>query len=75
MKPYKNLIFDIGDVLIDIDYMATIAEFQKLATVDFSQIVSYAKQNPIFDLFETGKLTAPQFRDELMDAAQSWPVD
>lgn len=65
MKPYKNLIFDIGDVLVDIDYMVTVAEFQKLATVDFSEIVSYAKQNPIFDLFETGKLTAQQFRDEL----------
>lgn len=65
MKPYKNLIFDIGDVIIDIDYNATVAEFQKLAVVDFSTIVSYSKQNPIFDLFETGKITARQFRNEL----------
>ncbi|HRG87492.1 MAG TPA: HAD family phosphatase [Chitinophagales bacterium] len=65
MKAYKNLIFDIGDVLIDIDYKATIAEFQKLAVVDFGTIVSYNAQNPVFDLFETGKITAAQFRDEL----------
>ncbi len=65
MKPYKNLIFDIGDVIIDIDYKATVAEFQKLAVVDFGTIVSYSKQNPIFDQFETGKISARQFSDEL----------
>lgn len=65
MKQFKNLIFDLGDVIIDIDYMVTIAEFQKLSQVDFSEIVSYNKQSHIFDLFETGKVTAQQFRDEL----------
>lgn len=62
---FKNLIFDIGDVIVDIDYPTTVAEFQKLSAIDFSQIVSYSTQNRIFDLFETGKLTAQQFRDEL----------
>ena len=65
MQQFKNLIFDIGDVIVDIDYLVTIGEFQKLSAVDFSQIVSYNKQNKIFDLFETGKITAQQFRDEL----------
>lgn len=65
MQPLKNLIFDIGDVIVDIDYMVTIAEFQKLAIVDFSEIVSYSKQNHIFDLFETGKVSAAQFHDAL----------
>jgi putative hydrolase of the HAD superfamily len=65
MKAYKNLIFDIGDVIIDIDYKATVAEFQKLAVVDFSTIVSYSKQNPIFDLFETGKISTQEFSGEL----------
>ena len=65
MQHFKNLIFDIGDVIVDIDYLTTIAEFQKLSAVDFSQIVSYNKQNHIFDLFETGKITAQQFRDKL----------
>ena len=65
MQQFNNLIFDIGDVIVDIDYQTTIAEFQKLSLVDFSQIVSYSKQNHIFDLLETGKITAQQFRDEL----------
>src|SRR5437763_27036 len=65
MNTIKNLIFDIGDVIIDIDYLVTIGEFQKLAVVDFAEIVSYNSQNHIFDLFETGKVSAQQFRDEL----------
>ncbi len=65
MQPFKNLIFDIGDVIVDIDYKVTVGEFQKLSAVDFSEIVSYNKQSHIFDQFETGKVTAQQFRDEL----------
>ncbi len=65
MQEFKNLIFDIGDVIVDIDYITTIGEFQKLSAVDFSEIVSYNKQNRIFDLFETGKITAQHFRNEL----------
>lgn len=65
MKPFKNLIFDIGNVLVDIDYEVTVAEFQKLATVDFSSIVSYSKQHHVFDWFETGKISPEEFRKEL----------
>src|SRR4051812_42647596 len=65
MQQFKNLIFDIGDVIVDIDYLVTIGEFQKLSTADFSEIVSYNAQHKIFDLFETGKITAQQFRNEL----------
>ncbi len=75
MKQFKNLIFDIGDVIIDIDYLVTIGEFQKLSAVDFSQIVSYNKQNKIFDLFEIGKITAQQFRDELKQFLKAGTTD
>ena len=65
MTQFKNLIFDIGDVIIDIDYQVTIAAFQKLAKVDFSEIVSYSRQQHIFDAFEKGEINAAQFRNEL----------
>lgn len=61
MNSFKTLIFDIGNVIIDIDYNVTIAEFQKLAVTDFSQIVSYTQQNRIFDLYETGKISSADF--------------
>lgn len=75
MQQFKNLIFDIGDVIVDIDYITTIGEFQKLSAVDFSEIVSYNKQNKIFDLFETGKITAQQFRDELKQFLKAGTTD
>jgi glucose-1-phosphatase len=65
MQPFKNLIFDLGQVIIDIDYLQTIAAFQKLAVVDFSEVVSYTTQNPVFDLYEKGKISTPYFRNEL----------
>ena len=65
MQQFKNLIFDLGNVIIDIDYATTVSEFQKLAVVDFKEVVSYTSQHRIFDLFETGKISTQQFRDEL----------
>jgi len=65
MQPFKNLIFDLGEVIIDIDYKQTISAFQKLAVVDFSSVVSYSAQNPVFDLYEKGKVSTPVFFDEL----------
>lgn len=65
MHQIKNLIFDIGDVIVDIDYPTTIAEFQKLAVVEFSEIVSYSKQHSLFDQFERGEISAQDFRNQL----------
>lgn len=65
MPQYRNLVFDIGDVIIGIDYTSTVRAFQQLATVDFNEIVSYAKQHPIFDQFEKGQITTADFRNLL----------
>ncbi len=65
MNNFKNLIFDIGNVIIDIDVSVTVAEFQKLATVDFTEIISYSKQHHVFDALEKGEITPQQFRNEL----------
>jgi putative hydrolase of the HAD superfamily len=72
----RNIIFDIGNVLVDIDYNVTIAEFQKLAKVDFAEIVSYSKQERIFDRFEKGEISVNEFfaglrkylKDDVSDA-------
>lgn len=74
-KSITSIIFDIGNVLVNIDYNVTIAEFQKLAIVDFSTIVSYARQEQIFDLFEKGKISAQEFRDGLKKYLKSDVTD
>lgn len=65
MPPFKNLIFDIGNVIVDIDYAVPVREFQKIAITDFSTIVSYSKQHHIFDLFEKGQISVSDFHNEL----------
>jgi len=65
MAEIKNLVFDLGNVIIDIDYAETVGEFQKLAVVDFSEVLSYSTQHNLFNDFERGTITSAQFRNEL----------
>ena len=65
MKAFKNLVFDIGDVIIDIDVAAAVGKFQELAVVDFSKLISHSAQESIFNRFEMGKISAAEFRKEL----------
>ena len=57
-----TIIVDLGNVIIDIDYDTMIASFQKIAHTDIHSLISYHQQNHFFDLFETGKITIPEFR-------------
>lgn len=62
-KNFKNLIFDLGGVLFDIDYHKTIEAFVALGVNDFEELYSKAKQNHIFDDFEIGKISNDSFRN------------
>lgn len=65
MPKYDTLIFDIGNVIVDIDYIRPVAEFQKLTAVDFAEIASYNRDHKLFDTYEKGKLTEAAFHGEL----------
>jgi glucose-1-phosphatase len=57
----KNIIFDFGGVLFEIDYFKPIEAFAKLGYMDFADVYTQANQNPIFDLLETGKVSNEDF--------------
>ncbi|QTN38044.1 HAD family phosphatase [Cryomorphaceae bacterium] len=61
----RNLILDLGGVLLEIDYRRTEEAFKKLGFDDFENRYSQLKQSETFDLFETGDLSADEFRDEI----------
>jgi glucose-1-phosphatase len=61
MKGIKNIIFDLGNVILDISYQATIDEFKKLGIENFQEIFSKASQNSIADDIETGKISEEDF--------------
>lgn len=58
----KNIIFDLGGVIINIDYTLTINAFKKLGVENFDQLYSQAQQAKLFDKFETGAISPREFR-------------
>jgi putative hydrolase of the HAD superfamily len=61
----KNIIFDLGGVILNIDYDLTKQAFEKFGVKDFDKIYSQSAQQKLFDDFETGKISASFFRREL----------
>ncbi|MHA6247438.1 HAD family hydrolase [Pontibacter sp. CAU 1760] len=64
----KNIIFDLGGVIINIDYYKSIAELQKLCRNNCDIAYSQREQSKLFDMFETGASSPEQFRQELREA-------
>jgi putative hydrolase of the HAD superfamily len=57
----KNIIFDFGGVLFEIDYNLPIKAFAELGYPNFHEVYTQANQNEIFDQLETGKISNEQF--------------
>lgn len=69
--PYKFLpspqeielvIFDLGGVLLEIDYSLTQDAFAKLGISDIGKLYSKAAQSDIFNTIETGAISPAEFR-------------
>ena len=63
---YTAVIFDLGGVIIHIDYKATIRAFEDLGHSDFHNVYSQAQQAGLFDDLETGKISGQRFVNELL---------
>jgi len=63
----KAIIFDLGGVILDIDYQLTLDAFAKLGAKDFNQHYTQAAQTGVFDEYETGKVSSEFFVNKLLD--------
>lgn len=61
----KNLIFDLGDVLLPIDFNAPVRAFEKLGLKDFEFMYGKMNQSDLFNRLETGKISEDNFRNEM----------
>ncbi len=61
----KNIIFDLGGVLINIDYKATENAFKNAGIRNFDELFSQAKQTRLFDNLERGLVDEVTFKDGL----------
>ena len=63
----KNIIFDLGGVILNIDYNLTIQEFINLGITNFGELFTQANQVDIFDKLDKGNVSPSQFRDAIRD--------
>lgn len=63
MKNIQNIIFDLGGVLLNIDYHKTIQAFENLGIKDFEKQFSQVNAAPLFEDLELGKITPEAFFD------------
>ncbi|MDB5211356.1 MAG: HAD-superfamily hydrolase, subfamily variant 3, partial [Sediminibacterium sp.] len=55
MQPIKNIIFDLGGVLMDIDFGLTHKAFEDLGVHDFAKLYNQYSADTFFSDFEKGK--------------------
>ena len=61
----KNILFDLGGVLIDLDREEAVHRFEALGVTDANMLLDAYVQRGIFKDLENGTLTASQFEDAL----------
>jgi len=63
MKDIKNIIFDLGGVLLNIDFSITEKAFIELGVNQFSEMFTQYHSNQLFVQLETGKVSPEAFYD------------
>lgn len=65
MQGIKNIIFDLGGVLLNIDYQRTNKAFTDLGVKNFTELYSQFHANTLFEDLETGRVTEAGFLEQL----------
>ena len=68
MAALKNIIFDLGGVLINIDYRKTADAFIELGFDDFDKMYSQFTANELFKKLETGRIGNDEFYKLILGA-------
>ena len=65
MSDIKNIIFDLGGVILNIDYLKTSEYFKNFGVKNFDDLYMQKNQSLLFKEFEKGNFTSQQFLAEL----------
>ncbi len=69
IKGIRHIIFDLGGVLLNIDYNLTEKAFVEVGIANFAELYSQLKQSSLFDDWEVGKISRADFVKGLQDIA------
>lgn len=73
LQPVDAIIFDLGGVILNLNYNLTVEAFKNLGRENFEKLYTQSHQDQLFDQFETGAITADEFR-RYMKAFFDFPV-
>jgi putative hydrolase of the HAD superfamily len=71
MQNIKNIIFDLGGVILNIDFKQTELAFAKLGIGNFNQYYTLQALSPLFEQLETGLVTPEIFYNEFRELANT----
>jgi glucose-1-phosphatase len=71
----KNIIFDLGGVIINLDTQKTYQQFSHLSAIGLEEIKSKSAKSSFFDLYEKGLLSDQEFRDQVRQFLKSEASD
>lgn len=63
----KNVIFDLGGVILNIDFDRAVQAFRQLGIPNFSDLYSRFKQSSLFDGLETGHISPEELHHALAE--------
>ena len=58
----KNIIFDLGGVILDLSVPKTLDEFSRISGIDHSEVTRLFKSSEEFERYERGEFTDDEFR-------------
>ena len=68
-KNIKNIVFDLGGVLVDLDFKSAINGLQKAGFANVKEQLQAFDREGIFQKFELGEITADEFRAAIRENA------
>lgn len=71
MKNLKNIIFDYGNVIFEINFKRTQDALLQLGIRDVETFFAHKNHNQLFDNFETNAISASEFRTGIRKAAHN----
>jgi glucose-1-phosphatase len=74
-KGIKNIVFDLGGVIVDLDMHSCIDAFRALGVKDISNFVGVSRQEDLFHDFEIGTIDTSAFCREVRMLSQSEITD
>lgn len=66
----NNLIFDLGGVIIDLDFPASNKEFANLSGLSVNEVVQRTEGMMLYGEYEKGLISSQQFRRQISDLLQ-----